>query len=33
VYPQRRFMPHRNRAFRDFVHDWFADPARVGIFG
>lgn len=33
VYPQRRFMPHRNRAFRDFVHEWFADPARVRVFG
>ncbi len=33
VYPQRRFMPHRNRAFRDFVYEWFADPARVRVFG
>lgn len=28
VYPQRR-LPQRNRAFRDFILAWFADPARA----
>lgn len=31
VYPQRRHMPYRNRVFRDFVIDWFAEPRRAAL--
>lgn len=33
VYPQRRHMPHRNRVFRDFVVEWFAQPERAALLG
>ena len=27
VYPSREHLPQRSRAFRDFVIEWFQDPA------
>jgi hypothetical protein len=31
VYPSREHLPQRSRAFRDFVLEWFQDPAHSDL--